>query len=288
MNITFIGLGIMGSRMAANLLQTGNELTVWNRTKGKAETLKKMGAREAVSLTDSVKDADIVFTMLAAPEAVEKVATGPVGFLSKAKKNTLWINTSTINPSFAEEMSLKAGEAGLRYLDAPVSGSKIPAEKGELIFLVGGENQDLEQARPMLSKMGKSIHHIGKVGMGSSMKMVVNLVLAQSMLAFSEAIALGKASGIAQEILFNTLLGGPLTPAYLQGKREKLEKNNYEPEFPLKWAHKDLHLIMQTAYEQQIALPLTSITKEIYAMAKAEGKGENDISAICSWNEKQL
>jgi 3-hydroxyisobutyrate dehydrogenase-like beta-hydroxyacid dehydrogenase len=193
------------------------------------------------------------------------------------------INTSTINPSFAEEMGAKANDAGLRYLDAPVSGSKVPAEKGGLVFLVGGDPKDLEEARPILSQMGKSIHHLGKTGAGSSMKMVVNLVLTQSMLAFSEAIALGKASGLLQEAMFNILLGGPLTPAYLQGKREKLDKNNYEPEFPLKWAHKDLHLIMQTAYEHQIAMPVTAIVKEIYGMAKAEGKGDEDISAIFSF-----
>lgn len=288
MRITFIGLGIMGSRMAANLFRSGYEnLTVWNRTKLKTEALVKMGAKEAPSLTEAVKNADVIITMLASPEVVKALAEGPDGFLSHAPKNALWVNSSTINPSFAEEMDTKAGDAGLRYLDAPVSGSKVPAEKGDLMFLIGGALQDLEEVKPLLSVMGKNIHYLGQAGMGSLMKMVVNLMLAQSMAAFSEAIALGVACGLSREVLFNTLLGGPLTPPFLQTKRKKMESNDYEPEFPLKWLYKDLHLIMQTAYEHQVPMPLTAMTKEAYAMAKTGGLSDRDFSAIFSFIQKK-
>jgi len=280
MKVTFIGLGIMGSRMATNLIKAGHEVLVWNRSPEKAEPLKKAGAKVAASIMDAVKEADVFITMLSSPEVVESVALGKEGILRHAKKNALWINTSTINPSFAEEMASKAKEAGLRYLDAPVSGSKIPAEKAELIFLVGGNSADLEQAQPLLNAMGKSINYLGDVGAGSKMKLVVNLVLAQSMLAFSEAVALGVASGLDQNKVVNVILGGPVASPFLQMKKDKLESKNFEPEFPLKWVHKDLHLILQTAYENNVSLPLTSICKEIYGMAKQNGRGDEDIAAI--------
>jgi 3-hydroxyisobutyrate dehydrogenase/glyoxylate/succinic semialdehyde reductase len=280
MKVTFIGLGIMGSRMATNLIKAGHEVLVWNRTTEKSEALKKSGAKVASSIADAVKEADVFITMLSSPEVVEKVALGKDGMVMHAKRNALWINTSTINPSFAEEMSSKAKEAGLRYLDAPVSGSKIPAEKGELIFLVGGDPADLEQAQPFLNAMGKSINYLGNVGSGSKMKLVVNLVLAQSMLAFSEAVALGVASGLDQSKIVDVILGGPVASPFLQMKKGKFESKNFEPEFPLKWVHKDLHLILQTAYENNIAMPLTSIAKEVYGLAKQNGRGEEDLSAI--------
>ncbi|WP_028980153.1 NAD(P)-dependent oxidoreductase [Sporocytophaga myxococcoides] len=280
MKITFIGLGIMGSRMAANLIKGGNELLVWNRSQGKAEALKQSGAKLASSVVAAVKDADILITMLSSPEVIEEIALGKEGIIMNAKKNSLWINTSTVNPSFVEEMAAKAKEAGLRYLDAPVSGSKGVAEKGELIFLVGGDNKDLEDARPLLSIMGKSINHLGKVGDGTKMKMVINLVLAQSMIAFSEAVNLGVTSGLDESSIVNILSESPVVSPFLKLKKSKLESKNFSPEFSLKWAHKDLHLILQTAYESNISLPLTAIAKEVYGMAKQDGKGDEDISAI--------
>lgn len=135
MKVAFIGLGIMGSRMASNLIKGGNEVMVWNRSREKAEALKHTGIIIAFSIIEAVRDADVLITMLSTPDVIENIALGTEGFLLNAKKNALWINTSTVNPSFASEMSGKAKEVGLRYLDAPVSGSKLVAEKGELIFL---------------------------------------------------------------------------------------------------------------------------------------------------------
>ncbi|MBO9703139.1 MAG: NAD(P)-dependent oxidoreductase [Sporocytophaga sp.] len=283
MKVTFIGLGIMGSRMAANLIKGGNEVLVWNRSPEKTEGLKQVGAKVAASIVAAVKDADVLITMLSSPEVIEKIALGKEGIILNAKKNSLWINTSTVNPSFVDKMAGKAKEVGLRYLDAPVSGSKGVAEKGELIFLVGGENKDLEEARPLLSVMGKSINHFGKVGGGSKMKMVINLVLAQSMLAFSEAVNLGVASGLDESSIINILSESPVVSPFLKLKIAKLESKNYDPEFSLQWAHKDLHLILQTAYENNLSLPVTAITKEIYGMARQEGKGEEDISAVYAY-----
>lgn len=270
----------MGSRMATNLIKGGNEVLVWNRSMEKAEPLKHAGAKVTASVIEAVKEADVLITMLSTPDVIKEIALGKEGVIRNAKKDALWINTSTVNPSFTEEMSVKAKEAGLRYLDAPVSGSKIVAEKGELIFLVGGDSKDLQEARPLLSAMGKSINHLGKVGDGSKMKMAINLLLVQSMIAFSEAVSLGVSSGLDESQIVNILIESPVVSPFLKLKKTKLESKNFDPEFPLKWAHKDLHLILESAYENNISLPVTAIIKEVYGMAIQEGKGEEDISAI--------
>ncbi|GAL87645.1 6-phosphogluconate dehydrogenase NAD-binding [Sporocytophaga myxococcoides] len=280
MNVAFIGLGIMGSRMAMNLIKGGNELSVWNRSIEKAEALQRAGAKVCTSVSEVVRDADVLITMLSSPEVIEKISLGKDGIMMNAKKNALWINTSTVNPSFAEELAAQTKEVSLRYLDSPVSGSMVVAEKGELIFLVGGETKDLEEARILLTTMGKSINHLGKVGDGSKMKMVINLMLAQSMIAFSEAVSLGVASGLNEGTVLNILSESPVSSPFLKLKKGKFESKKFDAEFSIKWAHKDLYLILQTAYENNISLPVSAITKEVYGMAKQEGQGDKDISAI--------
>ncbi|HSD63606.1 MAG TPA: NAD(P)-dependent oxidoreductase, partial [Ignavibacteriaceae bacterium] len=233
MRIGFIGTGIMGSRMAHNLLRNNYELIVHNRTKEKAEQLINEGAEWADSAFDTGKNADILFSMLGNPEAVEEMALHKNGFLAGMKKHALWVDCSTVNPSFSKEMSMKAGEKGIRFIDAPVAGTKQPAEKGELIFFVGGNRKDYEEIKPLLEKMGKKILHLGETGKGTSMKMIVNLLLGASMASFSEAMVLGKALGFDKDTLFNTLLGGAVTAPYLSAKKEKFATDKYETEFPL-------------------------------------------------------
>ncbi len=239
MKVGFVGLGIMGSRMAENLLKNGYKLIVYNRTKEKAEPLIKKGASPAGSPKDAGKNADIFFTMLADPDAVRETALGKDGFLLALKENSLWIDLSTVNPSFSIEMSKKAKEKKIRFLDAPVAGTAGPAERGELIIFVGGNEKDLNEAKPLLEKMGKKIIHMGKNGMGTSIKMVVNLMLGNAMVSFTEAMSLGKSLGLTEEVLFNSLLGGPVTPPFLTGKKEKIQNRNFDAEFPLEHMQKD-------------------------------------------------
>jgi 3-hydroxyisobutyrate dehydrogenase-like beta-hydroxyacid dehydrogenase len=280
MKVGFIGLGIMGSPMAQNLQKAGYDLVVYNRTPEKADDLVARGAQFADSPAEVGDRVDMLFTMLAAPKAVYETALGSHGFLDSLKENSLWVDCSTVNPSFSMEMAGKAREKGVRFLDAPVAGTKGPAEEGQLIFFVGGDEKDLDLCKPLLETMGRAVVHVGKNGMGTSMKMVVNLMLAESMLAFSEAMTLGEALGISKDALFNTLLGGPLTAPFIGGKRNKIETGNFEPEFPLKWMHKDTHLVSVTAYENDVALPALNVVKEIYAVARRNGLGDKDFSAI--------
>ncbi len=281
MKIGFIGLGIMGSRMAANLLKKGHELTVYNRTRQKAESLTAQGAVWALTPAEAVEKASVVITMLSKPDAVAETALlGKNGFLHRLRANSLWIDCSTVNPSFSRLMAAEAAQRKIRFLDAPVSGSKGPAEQGQLIFFVGGEKADVEEGRPLFEAMGKSVFHVGGHGMGTAMKMVNNVILAQAMAAFCEALVLGEALGISREQLLNTLLNSPVVSPFLAFKRAKLEKGTFDPEFPLQWMHKDLQLASDTAYETGAALPLANLTKEIYALAVKNGLGEQDFSAV--------
>lgn len=278
--IGFIGLGIMGSRMAKNLLQGGFDLIIFNRTKEKAGELLQKGAAWADSPREVAEKSDVIFTMLANPEAVEAAALNEAGFLNHLQAGKLWVDCSTVDPMFTRKMAEEAANRKIRFLDAPVAGSRGPAEQGELIFLVGGEKRDLDEIKSMLEVMGKEISYQGGVSKGTSMKLIINLMLAQSMAAFSEAVRLGESIGLNKEHVINTLLNGPTAAPFLKGKKEKILESDYEADFPLEHMHKDMQLASVTAYECHLSLPIANITKEMYAMASQQGFGKEDFSAI--------
>ncbi len=280
MKVGFIGLGIMGSRMAANLQKGGHQLVVFNRSADKAAPLIKEGARWAETPAAVAEQVEVLFTMVAHPDAVKEIAFGDDGFLDHLRPNTLWVDCSTVNPSFSRRMAEEARSRGIRFLDAPVTGTKGPAAKGELVFWVGGPDADVEACRPLFDLMGRKVIHGGGYGMGTSLKMVVNLLLAEAMAAFSEGMALGQSLGISRATLFEVLLGGPVVAPFVANKREAIERGVYEAEFPLRWMHKDLHLVAVTAYEQGVAMPMAAVAKELYQLAIGSGLGEQDFSAI--------
>lgn len=280
MDIGFIGLGLMGLRMANNLLKSGNRLFVYNRTIEKAKSLIEKGAIPATSPAEVAKNADIIFTMLSEPEVVEETAFGNNGFIEQMLPESLWIDCSTVNPSFTKKVAEKAKIKGIRFIDAPVSGTTTPAEKGELTFFIGGNPDDVEECRPLFETMGKKIIYMGENGKGTSMKMVINLLLAQAMVTFSEGMALGESLGISKEKLLDILPGGPVVAPFISAKKEKISKENFEPEFPLKWMLKDCRLASITGYENDIYLYLTNTVKEIYQHAAKQGFGEEDFSSV--------
>lgn len=280
MKIGFVGLGLMGVRMANNLIEKGYELIVYNRTKEKAEPLVAKGATLAETPAEVGQNADILITMLANPEAVSKIAFGQNGFIYQMEQKTIWIDCSTVNPSSSIACAERANGMNIRFIDAPVAGTVTPAEKGELTFFVGADKKDFDEVKPLLEIMGKKIFYLGENGKGTAMKMVVNLLLGQAMTAFSEALVLGESLGFNKEILLDALIGGPVTAPFLAGKKEKILKDKYDAEFPLELMHKDFQLVAQTAYENNIALPCTNSAKELYALAKKSGLGENDFSAV--------
>jgi 3-hydroxyisobutyrate dehydrogenase-like beta-hydroxyacid dehydrogenase len=280
MKIGFIGLGIMGSRMAANLQKNGYSLVVFNRTRAKAEPLLGPCGTFSDSPAKLAQEVDILFTMLAHPEAVEEAALGVNGFLNHPRPNALWVDCSSVNPSFSKKMAAEAARREVHFVDAPVTGSALPAAEGKLIFWVGADPADLEKIRPLLLCMGNKIVHTGGQGAGASMKTVVNLLLGNAMAAFAEGLALGEGLGISRKVLFDSLLGTPAIAPFLASKREKIENGNYEPEFPLRWMQKDMHLASVSAYESGAAMPLTNAAKELYRLAMREGHSSQDFSVI--------
>jgi 3-hydroxyisobutyrate dehydrogenase-like beta-hydroxyacid dehydrogenase len=280
MKIGFIGLGIMGSRMAANLQSHGYGLVVFNRTRTKAEPLLGSCGTFADSPEKLAEQVEILFTMLAHPAAVEEAALGPNGFLNHLKPNALWVDCSSVNPSFSRKMAADAARRQIRFVDAPVTGSAPVAAAANLIFWVGAKEVDLERIRPLLLGMGNKIVHAGGHGAGTSMKMVINLLLGTGMAAFAEAMALGEGLGLSSAMLFDSLLGTPAVAPFLALKREKIASGNYEAEFPMQWMQKDMHLAAVSGYEVGVALPLANLTKEMYRLAMRGGHDTEDFSAV--------
>jgi 3-hydroxyisobutyrate dehydrogenase/glyoxylate/succinic semialdehyde reductase len=280
MKIGFIGLGIMGSRMAANLQGQGYQLVVFNRTRAKADPLLGPCGTFADSPAKLAEQVEIVFTMLAEPSAVEQAALGADGFLNHLRPNALWVDCSSVNPSFSRKMAAEAATRQIRFIDAPVTGSAPVAADAKLTFWVGAKTVDLERVRPVLLCMGNKIVHTGEQGSGTSMKMVINLLLGTGMAAFAEAMALGQGLGLSSELLFDSLLASPAVAPFLALKRDKIETGNFEPEFPLRWMQKDMHLASVSAYEAGVAMPLANVTKEMYRLAMRDGHESEDFSGI--------
>jgi 3-hydroxyisobutyrate dehydrogenase-like beta-hydroxyacid dehydrogenase len=287
MKIGFIGLGIMGSRMAANLQKHGNSLVVFNRTRAKAQPLLGPCGTFSDSPAKLAEQVDLLFTMLAHPDAVEQATLGANGFLNHLRPDALWVDCSSVNPSFSKKMAAEAARREVHFVDAPVTGSAPAAADAKLIFWVGADPADLERIRPLLLCIGNKIVHAGGHGAGTSMKMVVNLLLGTGMAAFAEAMALGEGLGISRKMLFDSLLGTPAVAPFLASKREKIESGNYETEFPLRWMQKDMHLATVSAYETGVALPLTNVSKEMYQLAMRDGHNTEDFSAICEFTTRR-
>jgi 3-hydroxyisobutyrate dehydrogenase/glyoxylate/succinic semialdehyde reductase len=193
---------------------------------------------------------------------------------------SIWVNTGTVNPSFARRMAEEARLNGVRYLDAPVTGSKDAAAGAGLLFMVGGAAADLEICRPLLSSMGKRIVHVGGDGLGSALKMVNNLLGAAAMVAFAEGAALGQALGVPRDTIFDVLLSGPMVAPIVAAKRAKIERQDYEADFSMRWMQKDLHLASISGYEAGVPLPVANVTKEIYRLAMREGYADLDYGSI--------
>ncbi len=280
MKITFIGLGIMGSRMAANLLKGGIDLTIWNRSSEAAQTPELAGATVAESLSGAVAGAEVVFSMLSTPEAVASCFFGSSGALASMQQGSLWVDCTTVNPSFSREAAAHAAAANIRFFDAPVAGSKPQAAGAQLAFFVGADQGTVTPIQPYLELMGAKVVPLGQVGQGASFKMLVNIMLAQSMVIFSESVLLGEQLGLDKDFLLNVLPGLVVSAPFTKFKAEAIRQDDYEVQFPLEWMLKDLHLATLTAYEAGRPLYLANLTKDLYAAAKEKGMGRLDFSAI--------
>lgn len=280
MKVTFIGLGIMGSRMATNLLKHTTDLTVYNRTTSATEALAKQGAKVALSVAEAVKDADIVFTMLATPAVIETLAWGEQGFLANMKAGALWADCSTVSPEFSIKSAKVAQKHQVQFMDSPVAGTKPHAENADLVFFCGADTAFIDKVRPYLEMMGRKVVSLGATSKASSLKILVNYMLAQSMLVFAEAAVVGEKIGLDRSFLLEFLPNLPVAAPFLKSKAALLAQGNTDVQFPLELMLKDVDLFASTAAAHGIHNLSADTNKELHQKAIEQGLGRADFSAI--------
>lgn len=280
MTVGFIGLGLMGSRMAEHVQKAHGSLVIHNRTKDKAAPLMSTGAEWKDSPRAVGEAADIVITMLTDPSAVEAVAYGKAGLLAGMREGALWIDCTTVNPSFTRRIAAEARAAKIRYVDAPVAGSTVPAGQGQLTVFVGGAPEDVQEAQPIIDPFAKAIHHMGETGTGSAMKMVNNTFLGYAMAGFSESVHLGEKLGIDPARIHDIIVGGPLVAPFLSQKKPRIDGNDYSPQFPLRLMYKDLALASLSAFEVDTPVDVLAAVTQRFGAAMQAGMGDEDFSAI--------
>ncbi|TQK53551.1 3-hydroxyisobutyrate dehydrogenase [Brevibacillus sp. AG162] len=276
MIIGWIGLGNMGIPMASNLLTAGYDVRVWNRTPGKAAPLVALGAKETATLSDLVAQCDVLFTMVSDDDAVKAIYTGTDGLLSLSIQDKLAVDMSTISPDTSRYIAEQAQEAGLRFLDAPVSGSVGPAKEGKLVIMVGGEQADFEVAKPMLDKLGKAAFYLGPNGAGTSAKLAINLLLGITVQGVSETLLFARSLGIGTEQMLDIISESAVGTPLIRGKAASILADDYPAAFALKHMAKDLRL----ANEAGVSTPLAESVNATYRHALEEGLGELDLMAI--------
>ncbi len=275
-----IGLGIMGSSFASNLLSRGYNVHVYNRTKEKAKPLVERGATFHSTPRELASVADIIMTSLTDQDAIDSVAFGEDGFLNGAKKGSLWIDLSTISPSASIRHSEAAKETCIERLDTPVVGSKDLASKGELIILVGGNHEVFQKYGNFLNELGKTTIYLGADSNGHKMKLAINLHLGLLTESFSEALAFSQKLGFDTKTFVETINKTPIKNYISEGKGPRIVEGNFEPAFSLNNLLKDLRLINEQIIKTGAILPMTKVAIEEYSEAVKNGEGQKDFSVI--------
>jgi len=282
--VSLIGLGLMGRPMGHNLLKAGFPLVVWNRTRSRADSLVSAGARLAASAEEAAAAADVLITIVSDPPALEQVLWGSDGNSGGAfaalKKDAIYMDSSTVSPTLARRIAEASAARGIRFLDAPVTGGTWGAEKGELLFMVGGASETLEAARPVLSAMGKKIFHLGPNGAGQTIKLAMNLLLALEVDAFAESLALVTGAGLAGEKLVEVMQSSMARAGVLDVKAPVMLKGDYRPSFPLRLMHKDLSLALDLGNQLGVPLPAAAAARETYSSVKGTSKDDLDYAAV--------
>jgi 3-hydroxyisobutyrate dehydrogenase-like beta-hydroxyacid dehydrogenase len=284
-NVGFIGLGIMGSPMALNLIKAGFQVAAYNRSAGKAAPIEKAGGRIAATPAEAANGADFVMSIVSDSSASEMVMTGKDGVLEAVKPGAIIIDSATISPVVSRRLACHAAGKQASFLDAPVTGSKQGAEKGELTFMIGGERDALERAMPVLSVLGKKHIYCGPNGAGLSAKLAQNTIQATMVEVFCEGFVLAAKAGVRPETMFEIIQSSLARAALTDFKAPFIFKGDFTPYFPLKWMHKDLALAMDAAYAQGVPMPTAAAVKEVYAAARAQGKGDLDYAAVITFLE---
>jgi 2-hydroxy-3-oxopropionate reductase len=278
--VGFIGLGIMGSPMASNLLRAGFDVIGYDAVPASTQRLADAGGTVAAGISQATVDADVVITMLPNHPQVEAVALGEGGVLDSAKPGLLYLDMSSIRPQTSRRIATEARDKGVRVLDAPVSGGEQGAIDGVLSIMVGGTEEDFAAAAPVLAPLGKTIVHVGPHGAGQTVKAANQLVVGGTYALVAEAIVLLESSGLDAEIGLDVLAGGLAGSRILELKRKSMVARQFAPGFRIDLHHKDMGIVLDAAREAEVALPVGGLVAQLIASARARGHGQLDHSAL--------
>jgi len=282
MKIAFLGLGIMGRPMASRLVAAGHEVSVWNRTARQHVD----GAATAVSPADAAKEAEVVWTCVADTSAVERVIFSEDGALQNLREGAIIVDSSTIAPSATVRFAERVNERGVHWVDAPITGSKIGAENGQLIFIVGGAPEPVQYLEPLFKAMGKQVIHMGGNGKGQAAKLGMNLMIALYYQGFAEAMVLARKLGVEPHKLIELIQASMVKSGVVDYKAPFVMRHDFSPNFPLRLMHKDIHLMLESAKENRVKLPALETVDEIYELATEEGWEDLDYAATLGLLEK--
>lgn len=282
MRVAFLGLGIMGQSMAANLAKAGHEVTVWNRTPGKLVE----GAAVAPSPAAAAQGAEVVWLCVSDTDAVEAVIFGKEGAESTLASGAIVADSSTISPSATLKFAERLAAKGVDWVDAPMTGSKIGARDGTLVFIVGGAEQTIERVKPLFAAMGKKIFRMGEIGKGQATKLAMNLQIALIFEGFAEALTLATKLGVDAQQLLHLIEATMVRSGVVDYKGPFILQRDFTPNFPLRLMHKDIRLTLEAAKEARVKLPALETVEELYEMATEDGHRDLDYAATLTLLEK--
>jgi 3-hydroxyisobutyrate dehydrogenase-like beta-hydroxyacid dehydrogenase len=281
MRVGFIGLGIMGSRQAASLRRADFELTVFNRTRARAdEWAAEHGGHVADTPREVAERSDVVITMVVDGAQVEELLLGEDGAVHGAAPGTLFLDMSTIGPADARRLAAELAGRGHAFVDAPVTGSAPKAQDGTLTIMAGGSESDMQRAMPLLEAMGEIIVHVGEAGTGQQVKVLSNAVSAVNCATLAQALVVGRRAGVDLGALIKVMAGGSANSTMLQLKGEPMLAHDFSPLFKLDHMLKDVLLCLQEARGAGAAFPFAAAAGELYAAGAGRGLGEQDFAAV--------
>lgn len=279
-NLGYVGLGVMGSRMAKRFMDAGHTVTGYNRTQSKAEWLIAAGMNWAASPREVAEVADITFSMVTNTQAVEAITQGADGIIAGLREGKIYVDMSTMSPGYSQQLAQQVAATGARMLDCPVSGSVITLEQGKLTAMVGGEKEVFERALPVLQDIGPKVTHVGGNGLAVSMKIATNLGLAVQMLAFSEAVLLAEKSGIKRETAVDVLTHSVIASPMVKYRGPFVLGHPDEAWFNCNMMQKDMVLALEMGRQLDVPLPTTAVTNEYLTAARGMGLDQYDFAVI--------
>ena len=275
-NLGFVGLGSMGEEMARLLLEAGHSVTGYNRTKSRAQWLLELGMLWGNTPRGMAQAADVTLSMVRDTEALLAVTGGPDGLMAGLGPGKYYIDMSTVSPAASKQLAVQAAEAGAKMFDAPVSGSLVTLQAGQLSFMVGGDQEALEDIRPILQDIAPTVDYVGANGLAAMMKVAVNLNLPVQILAFSESLLLAEKMGISRELATKVLLNSVVASPALKYRFPMVLDMPEEPLFDVDMIQKDLKLALDAGAELKVPLPTTAITNQFLNAAQGMGLADKD------------